>query len=78
MLCMGLKILLQRHAKVPIHYGVWEGGFLKRIVINLPPTKDNEIYIFHSDVQNHISYTGSCKSFLIYYGLFLETAGNVF
>ena len=61
----------------PIHYGLW-GGFLKRIVTNLPPTKFNEINIFHSDVQKHTSYTGSHKRFVIYYGLCLETAGNVF
>ena len=65
-----------KHKSFPIYYVVWR-GFLKRIVINLPPTKDNEINIFHSDVQNHVSYTGSYKRFLIHYGLCLETAGNI-
>ena len=47
------------HKSFPIHYGVWEGGgFLKCIVINLSPTKDNKINIFHSDIQKHVSYTG--------------------
>ena len=45
------------HKSFPKHCGVW-GRFLKRIVINLPPTKDNEINIFHSDAQNHVSYVG--------------------
>ena len=65
------------HKSFPIHFGVWR-KFLKRIVINLSPTKDNEINIFHSDVQNLISYTGSYKRFLIHFGLCLETAGYVF
>ena len=53
--------------------------FLKRIVINLPPTKDNGIFAFLSDVQNHAPYTGPHKRFLkYYYGLCLETAGNIF
>ena len=43
--------------------------FLKRIVINLPSTKDNEINVFHSNVKNHVPYTGPHKRFLIYYGL---------
>ena len=68
----------EAHKSFPLHYGVWGGGFLKRILINLPPTKDNEINMFHLDVQNHVSYIGSYKRFLIYYGLCLKTAGNVF
>ena len=68
----------EAHKSFPIHYGVWGGGFLKRIVINLPPTKDNEINMFHSDVQKNVSYTRSHKRFLIYYGLSLETVGYVF
>ena len=56
-----------------------ERKFLKRIVINLPPTKDSEINLkFLSDVQNHVLYTGPNKIFLIYYGLCLEKAGNIF
>ena len=45
----------------------YAGKFLKRIVINLPPTEDNEINMIHSYVQNHISYVGSHKSFLKHY-----------
>ena len=55
-----------------------QGKFLKHMVTNLPPAKDTEIKIFHSDVQNHVSYTGSYKRFLLHYGLCLETARNVF
>ena len=62
----------------PIHYGVRGGNFLMRIEINLSPTNDTEINIFHSDVQNRVSYAGSHKRFLIYYGLCLKTSGNVF
>ena len=51
---------------------------LKRIVRNLPCTKDNEINVFHSDVKIHAPYTGPHKRFLIYYGLCLEAARNVF
>ena len=32
----------------------------------------------HSDVQKHVSCTGLHRRLLIYYGLCLETAGNVF
>ena len=34
----------------------------------------------HSDIQKHVpyTYTGLHKYFLIYYGLCLKTAGNVF
>ena len=54
----------EAHKSFPMHYGAW--GFLKRIVINLPPSKDNEINIFQSDVQNHVSYhTGISYSFRI-------------
>ena len=51
---------------------------LKRIAIELPPTNNNEINILNADVQNHVPYTGSHKRFLILYGLYLETAGNIF
>ena len=47
MLCMELKVRLQRHTKVTSG----RRGFLKRIIINLPPINDNEINTFHSDVQ---------------------------
>ena len=77
MLRLGLKVRLQRCTKFSdtLRY---MGGFLNPIVRNLPPTKGNEINMFHSDGQNHVSYTGSHKRFLIYYGLCLETAGNLF
>ena len=52
--------------------------YLKRIVIKLPSTIDNEINVFHSDAKNHVPYTGPHKRFLIHYGLCLETARNVF
>ena len=52
--------------------------FFKRIAINLPPIKDNEINTFNSGVQNHVPHTGSHKRFLVDYGLYLETAGNIF
>ena len=69
----------EAHKSFPITFGVWGAGkILKCIVINLPPFTDNEINIFHSDVENHVLYTRSYKRFLIYYGLCLETAGNVF
>ena len=55
-----------------------ERKFLKRIVINLPSTKDNVINVFYLDVKNHVPYTGPHKRFLIYYGLCLKTTGNVF
>ena len=61
------------------HYGVkGRGGILNCIVTNLPPIKLNEINTFHSDKQNHASYTGSHKKFMIYYRLSLEKAGNLF
>ena len=56
----------------------YRGGFWKGIVINLPPKKSNEINMFHSDVQNRVSYTESHKRLLIYYGLLLGTVENVF
>ena len=33
---------------------------------------------FHWDVQKRVSYTGSRKRFLLYYGLWFVMAGNVF
>ena len=53
------------------------GGGLKRILTHLYSTKYNEINIFHSGAQKHVSYTGSHEGFLIYYRLWMETAGNV-
>ena len=58
---------IEAHKNFPMHYGVW-GGFLRRIIINLSPIKQNEINIFHSDVLNHVSYVGSYKRFLIFMG----------
>ena len=55
-----------------------EENFLKRILANLYCTKYDEINIFHSDVKNHVPYTGSHERFLIYYGIGLETARFVF
>ena len=52
----GVKGRLQRHTKVFRYIMAHGGGGLKRIVINLPPTNDNDINILHSDVQNHASY----------------------
>ena len=74
----GVEVRLQMHTKVFLFIAAYGGKFLKRIIINLPPTKDNEINIFLTDVQNHVSYTGSYKRFLIHFGLCFETAGNVF
>ena len=55
------------------------GGVIKkRILYYLYCTKYDEINISHSVVQKYATYTGSYKIFLIYYGLRLETARNVF
>ena len=56
---------------------IWR-RFLKCILTYLYCTKCNEINICHLDVQKHVSYTGSHKIFLMYYGLCFGTAGNVF
>ena len=67
------------HKSFPIHFGLWEGmEFLKFLVRYLYCSKYNKINIFHSVLQKHVSYTGSHKRFLKYYGLCLETAGYVF
>ena len=34
--------------------------------------------MFHFDAQKHASYTGSHKSYLMYYEVCLEMAGNAF
>ena len=47
------------------------------ILTNLYRTKYNKINIY-SDVQKYLSHTRSHKIFLKYYGLYLETAENVF
>ena len=52
--------------------------FLKHVVIKLPHSKDNEINVLLSDVQNHVPYTGPHKRFLMHYGLCLETAGDTY
>ena len=54
------------------------GGIFKAYCSRFTPIKDNEINMFDSDVHNLVSYTGSQKCFLTYYGLCLETAGNIF
>ena len=55
-----------------------EKNFLQLILPNLYSTKCIDVKVCHSDVQKHVSYTRSHKRFLIYYGLCLRTAGNVF
>ena len=70
--------LTDTYKSFPIHFGLGGGEFLMLIVTYLYCAKYNKINIFHSVVQEHVSYTGSHKNFLIYYGLCLETAGYVF
>ena len=67
------------HKRFPVHFGLLgEGKFLKLILTYLYCTKYNKINIFHLVVQEHVSYTGSHKRFLIYYRLYFEMARNVF
>ena len=61
-----------------ILYGQW-GGYLKHILTYLYWNKFIEISVRHLNVQKAcFVYTISQKRFLIYYGLCLKTAGNVF
>ena len=55
-----------------------EGEFLQRILTHLYRTKYNKINIGDSNVQTRISCAESFNFFLIYYGLRLETVGNIF
>ena len=52
---MLLKVRLQGHTKFfsPCITAYGEKIF-KRFFIKLPPTKDNEVNVFLSDVQNHV------------------------
>ena len=76
---MRLKVRLQGHTKIFPYITAYGEKIFKPFFINLPPTKDNGINVFLSDVQNHAPYTGPHKRFLkYYYGLGLETAGNLF
>ena len=80
MVYIGLMTHLQRHPKFFDKLRHMAETFLKRILTYFYFTKYNEISLRHSDVQKHVSYTGSRKRFLIYYnyGLCLETAECVF
>ena len=63
-----------------IHYGLLGGGggeFLKHIVTCLFSLNIIKLAFF-SDLQKNVSYTESHKKFLMYYGLYLKTAKNVF
>ena len=75
MVCMGLRVRLQRHTQVFRYIKSYGGKFLKRI--SMYCTKCKEINMRHSEVQKHASFTGSPGRMLIYYGLYLETTGNV-
>ena len=76
---MRLKVRLQEHKKIFPYIKAYGEKIFKPFFINFPPTKDNGINVFPSDVQNHAPYTGPHKKFLKhYYGLCLETAGNTF
>ena len=69
---------IQAHTKVFQYISDYVSNFLKHILTDFHCTKYNENNICHSGVQKHVSCTGSLKRFLIYYGLCLEMAGNVF
>ena len=76
--CKQLKNFIYRLIKkCPIHYGQ-QGKFLKGILAYLYCSKCNEIFIGHSDVKKHLSYTLSYKIFLISYEPCLENTGMVF
>ena len=72
MVCIGMMVGLQRLRKVFRYITAYVGKSFKYC------PKYNEINMRLSDVQKHVSCTGLHKRFLIYYGLCLETAGNVF
>ena len=46
---------VEAHKSFPMHYSVWEGEFLKRIVTFFF-TKYNKNNMCHSDVQKHVTY----------------------
>ena len=48
-------LFIDLHKIFPLHCDEWE-GFLKRILMYLYCTKCNGINIYHSDVQNDVSY----------------------
>ena len=41
----------QTYKSFPIHYGLWEEDFLKRILMRSCITKCSEINMCHSDIQ---------------------------
>ena len=47
------------HKSIRIHYGLWRGNFLKRILTYC--TKYNETYRCDLNIQKHVSYAGSHK-----------------
>ena len=61
----------------PLHYSLRK-KFLKRILTYLYCIKLNKINMCHTEAQKHVSYTGSRKRILIYYGSYIEMAGYVF
>ena len=54
------------------------GNSLKYILLYLYCINYNEINIYHSGVQKHVSHTGSHRRLVIYYGLQLKAPGNVY
>ena len=62
---MWLRVRLHRHTKVFGYISAYRGKIVKNSLTNLYCTKYNEITICRSDVQKHVSYTGSRKKFLI-------------
>ena len=46
----------ETHKSFPIHSGLWDETFFKRILGYLYCTKYNEINIGHSYIQKHVSY----------------------
>ena len=64
---MRLKVRLQGHTKIFPYITAHGEKIFLIFFINLPSTKENEINVFLSDVQNHAPYTEPHKRFLKYY-----------
>ena len=74
---MGLKDRLQTHTNVLRYFSFYMEEVFEAYYNIIIQQKLNELNIFHLFAQKFVSFTGSHKASLIYYGLCLETVGYI-
>ena len=72
------RFCIQAHTKIFKYIMACGKNVLKHILTYLYCRKYNEINIFQSDVQKHVSYAEAHKKIFIHFELCLEMIRNVF